>query len=297
MEDTPRAEGAEARQARVAASLRRSRWSLLVLGVGLALGLHALFERQARRLDALGEHGRVTRAIVTGVQGSDGGGTTDYEYTVDGTSHSWNVRRSEAPFDVGASFSIVYLPEDPELSRPGDDRRVGGREAANSRRVGRYAELGVLGFFLLNMLTVEIKARKQRQGRRVIISARAMGRAFALLLVGTALTADFADGSSAVFEKAFGVAPFGVPVLPLVATINVLLLLPYFWICEHVMIILYQAIEDRAIISRSGIVAYVWDASRLHPELARSRRLVLFGFGYFVLLCGAWIAYAALRGI
>ena len=129
------------------------------------------------------------------------------------------------------------------------------------------------------------------------LTVRTLGRLFALLLIGCALVADLSPEARPVFVKAFGEAPFGIPVVPLVCAINVLLLVPYFWVCEHLMRIVMQAVADRASISRGGIVLAVLFAHRAHPELSRSRNIVLAGFGYFVVLVGAWIAYAESRGI
>ena len=79
--------------------------------------------------------------------------------------------------------------------------------------------------------------------------------------------------------------------------LNLLLLAPYFWVCEHLMRIVFQAVADRASISRGGIILAVLFSHRAHPELSRSRNIVFAGFGYFIALVASWIAYAASRGI
>jgi len=284
---------------RLAALLRshqRGRWVITALAVLAPLALHALLERQARRLDVLAEHGRAGLATVTAVD-RDASGTVDYEYTVGNARYDWSVRAVDAPGRPGETFPIRYLPEDPSFSRPGSDGGQAAREAASNRAFARKAELGVFLFFLLNLGLLELKARKLRQNRRFAVSARAAGRVFALLLMGCAVAAESAPEVRGVLVKAFGETPFGIPVVPLVCGLNVLVLAPYLWVCDHLMRIVFQAVADRASISRGGIILAVLFSHRVHPELARSRNIVLAGFGYFIALVGSWIAYAASRGI
>jgi hypothetical protein len=69
------------------ASNTRSRAVLFALAVLVPSGCHAAFERQARRLDALADHGVATTATVTGSRAE----TVDYAYVVDGANYTWNV--------------------------------------------------------------------------------------------------------------------------------------------------------------------------------------------------------------
>jgi hypothetical protein len=287
----------EQRLAALARSHKRGRFILAALAILAPVALHALFERQALRLDALGDHGRPATATIAAIDREGADGTVAYEYAVDGARYAWSVKSADAPGAPGQTFPISYLPEDPSLSRPGVDGAGAKREAASNRSFAHKIELGVFLFFALNLGLLEWKARKLKQKQRSLISVRTLGRVFALLLIGGALAADLSPEVRPVFVKAFGEAPFGVPVVPLVCVVNVLLLVPYFWVGEHLMRIVMQAVADRASISRGGIVVAVLFAHRARPELSRSRNVVLAGFGYFVVLLGAWIAYAESRGL
>jgi hypothetical protein len=280
---------------RLERSGRRARWMFVALGVAAPLGLHALFERQARRLDALALHGRTASATATTLD-EGGGGNLAYEYTVDGTRYAWSVKASAAPCQPGQTFTIRYLPEDPSLSRPGDDGANVAREAASNRSFAHKAELGVLGFFLFNLALTEAKIRKLRKRERLVFSPRAVGRVVALLFMGCALVADLSPEVRAIWLKAFGTTLLGLPVVPVVVVGNLLLLLPYFWVCEHLMRLVFQAAADRASLSKGGLISYILFGSQAHPGLARSRRIALGGFAYFVALTGTWIAYANHRG-
>ncbi|MFO0626175.1 MAG: hypothetical protein U0325_11215 [Polyangiales bacterium] len=125
-------------------STRRWRDGLALAAVVVPVGCSALFERQARRLDALADHGRATTGTITAV---DAQGTTHYRYEVDGAAHSWNVARAAAPFPVGAELTVTYLPEDPSLSRPVVSRGEVAAEAAGNRRFARRVAAGEVIFF------------------------------------------------------------------------------------------------------------------------------------------------------
>ena len=125
---------------RMEQSLTRSAIVLALMAVLVPFGLHVLFERQARRLEALGDHGVPVIATVTGITGDR---SVVYEYVVDGQRYEWSVAPDQAPPTVGATFEAHYLPEDPSFNRPGD-RSVATLEAA-SNRSGTWK--GLLGFF------------------------------------------------------------------------------------------------------------------------------------------------------
>lgn len=120
-------------------SLVRARAGLLVAGVVLPLALFGLFERQARRLDALAARGRPVEATVTAVTRD----STHYAYRVEGALHTWNVARRDAPYAPGETFVVTYLPGDAGLSRPTADRSVGAEEAARNRGFSRKVVLGL----------------------------------------------------------------------------------------------------------------------------------------------------------
>ena len=140
-------------------ALVRSRFVFALLMIALPLAAHALFERQAKRLDALGDHGRDGTATVTGVSGE---GTVFYAYEVDGASYDWSVKRTAAPYPVGATFPILYVPEIPSFSRPGSDHTVATKEAASNRAFARNAELIIFLFFAVNVMACHFSLRRLR---------------------------------------------------------------------------------------------------------------------------------------
>ncbi len=124
-------------------SVIRARNVLAVLALVAPVGLMTLFERQARRLDALAERGEAVTAVVTKVRR----GTTHYAYQAAGKQHDWSVRTSEAPNVVGTRFVVVYLPGDEGLSRPTADRSAAAAEAANNRHTTWKYAVGAAWFF------------------------------------------------------------------------------------------------------------------------------------------------------
>lgn len=140
---------------------RRWRNGLVLAAVLVPAGCSALFERQARRLDALAAHGQTAEARVVRV---DGQGTVFYEYAVGPNVHTWNVARAAAPFPVGARFRVVYLPEDPSLSRPLVGPTVAADEAVRNRRFARRFAAGVMAFFALMAALVHREIGRLLQG-------------------------------------------------------------------------------------------------------------------------------------
>jgi hypothetical protein len=145
---------------RIVRSLVRWRLIFLIVAVVIPAGCYGLFERQARRLDALGDHGEPTTATVTAV---NRGGTVDYAYVVNGTRYTWNVAQADAPNAVGETFPITYVPEDPALSRPGADRSRGTREAAANRSFAWKVEAGVFAFLAFNVILCDVRLRRLRK--------------------------------------------------------------------------------------------------------------------------------------
>lgn len=147
--------------ARKVGAARRWRNGLALAAVLVPAGCSALFERQARRLDALAAHGQPAEARVVRV---DGQGTVFYTYAVGPTVHTWNVARAAAPFPVGARFRVVYLPEDPSFSRPLVGPSVASDEAVRNRRFARRFAAGVLAFFVLMAALVHRELGRLQQG-------------------------------------------------------------------------------------------------------------------------------------
>ena len=132
--------------------------------------LFGLFERQARRLDALGEHGQITIATVTNVNRT----YVSYEYTIGTTTHDWSVSQGDAPYAVGQAFPIMYLPEVPAFSRPTVDRTRATAEAARNRSFTGKVVVGVFAFFAVAAFACDFNLRRLRKrGRAELTDPRA----------------------------------------------------------------------------------------------------------------------------
>lgn len=113
------------------------------------------------------------------------------------------------------------------------------------------------------------------------------------LLVGTSFSPDIQP----FLAKAFGAAPFGLPVALVVAGAVALAFLPFALALHHVMLIAEQAAADGSSLGKIGLLAYAVSVGQRHPGLRRSQLISLCGLVYFVLVCAAWIAYADAKGI
>lgn len=169
------------------ASVRRWRAGLIVAALIVPTALFALFERQARRLDALATRGESAVAEVMGTSSSQS--ITFYAYRVNGNEYSWNVARAEAPFAPGATFPVLYLPDDPSLSRPGSERSLVTHQAAENRRLAWKLCLGAgLVLFGMALLVHRDLVRLRRSTAPLELSAAAYRQrlvftALALLLI------------------------------------------------------------------------------------------------------------------
>ncbi len=113
------------------------------------------------------------------------------------------------------------------------------------------------------------------------------------LLIGTT----FSPSVQHVLVKAFGSAPLGLPVTPVVAGVVAVLFLPFALALHHFMLIAERAAVDRHSASKIGLLIYAASVGQRHPELRRSQLISLAGLLYFVLVCAAWIIYADSKGI
>ena len=277
------------------------RWRLGFVGLAIliSVGLHFLFERQAGRLDALADHGRATAARVTGASRQDGRTYVEYAYSVEGVTYTWSVEQADAPYGLGETFTVIYLPESPSLTRPYAEKERAAAEASENRSFATKVIAGVFAFFAFNALLSEVKLRKLRGGRAagLVVSPRRLGHIVASLILLVVVLTNFASDVATVQVKAFGAAPLGIPVAVFVAFVEVILFLPFFWVFEHLMRLVERARRDGGSLGKVGIAWYVLSTAKRHPELRRSRAIALGGLGYFWLLAGSWIAYAGSRGL
>lgn len=158
-------------------SLTRSRLVFGLLAVFVPSGFYALFERQARLLDALVDHGRVGTATVVRVSHQGSQDYVDYSYQVDGNSYTWDVKQEDAPYAIGQSFPVVYVPEHPALNRPGTDRSRAGAEAASNRSFSRKAVAGLFVFLFAAAILCHVQLQSiRKRGRAVLDDPRAYRR-------------------------------------------------------------------------------------------------------------------------
>lgn len=126
---------------------RRWRLGMLVAAFVVPSVLGLLFARQARRLEALADHGEVIYATVTSV--SRVNDSVKYAYVVNGVEYAWETRVAQAPDRVGATFQVIHIPETPSFSRATTDRAVVRRELEEQRGFTWKACAGISIFFLL----------------------------------------------------------------------------------------------------------------------------------------------------
>ena len=284
---------AEERRRRILASDTRWRLIFAVVAVLLPLAFYLVFHRQEVRLRALADHGRAGTAVVT-----DASQYTAYRYEVGGETYTWSVDREKAPYARGASLPIVYLPEDPSLSRPGAVFGPAELDADLDLPLVHKILLGIFGFFAGASLLCHRQIRRLRRGEPLRTGPRIgpdwLGRIVALLILGATLSADADAQVQVVMAKVFGATPFGLPVVAVVAVGEVLLFMPYFWVFPHLMRIVMVSQASGGSLSKLGILLAVAKAG---PEQARSRWWVIGGLVYFVALMAAWIALAASKGV
>lgn len=256
----------------------------------------ALFERQARRLEALADHGVVTEATVVSASASR---YTDYAYVFAGERYTWNVSRSDAPFATGSTFPVRVLPEAPSFSRPGATGDAPAAEALTNRAFFPKILLGMMLFFagMAAFAHRQLGRLERGEGPGKPLSPRGMGHTIAFLMWGLVLSVNAFDDVRAVQSQAFGARPFGLPVTLVVSLAQSVLFVPYFWVMAHAMMIVDRARRDGASLSKVGLLVYLARVHELHPDLIRSRTIVSLGVAYFGVLAAAWIAYANHLGI
>jgi hypothetical protein len=95
------------------------------------------------------------------------------------------------------------------------------------------------------------------------------------------------------FVKAFGERRAGLPNSVFMLDLQTLLYIPMPWVFWHASRLAMQALED----GRRPGVGYLLTVGRSHPHLRHSQNVCVGGLVYFVVVCAAWIIFAAARGI
>jgi hypothetical protein len=124
-----------------------------------------------------------------------------------------------------------------------------------------------------------------------------MSYALAAVIYAVIIGTTFSPDVQPVLAKAFGSAPFGFPVVWVVAAAQAVLLFPFIFAVHHFMLIAEQAAADGHSVGKIGLLTYLASVGERHPHLRRSQIISLGGMIYFVLVCGLWIAYADAKGI
>jgi hypothetical protein len=282
----------DARRQAIDDSNRRWRTIFGALAVVVPFALGALFLRQASRLAALADHGREATATMTAKR--DGG--SFYTYEVEGKTYDWNVRAADAPYPVGARFSVTYLPEDPSLSRPVFPYAPTDVEPPRGLVFGLPA--GLFIFFAGASLLCHRALLRSRAGlpatARKPISPVTSGRWVAGLLLACVLAADLDPKVRALFRTLWGESLLGLPVIIPIGLGQALLFAPAFWVMPELMRIVQARLAAGGSVGKLGILIAVATAG---PELRRARNVVIAGGVYFAVLLASWIAYAAHRGV
>ncbi|HEY4116547.1 MAG TPA: DUF3592 domain-containing protein [Byssovorax sp.] len=285
------------RRARILASNLRWRVIFAILAVVVPALLTGLFARHQGRLRALVDHGQTTTATLTGVSRQDNVVYSTYRFDLGLASFESTVSREDAPYPPGTTFPITYLPEDPSLSKPFVPYTEARFEAEVDRRITTGVPIGFFVFFAGAALLCHRAIEKQRRGRLGEgwrISPDALGRIIAALLVATPLMVAFDPKVRAVDEAVLGPSPLGLPAVVVASIIVAALLSPMFWVMPHLARIMKDAQARGGGYTKFDIAHAVFTAPR---ELRRSRAIVLGGLAYFIVVCGAWIAFTSAKGI
>jgi hypothetical protein len=236
--------------------------------------------------------------MLTRILHENNDASAEYRYEVDGRSYTTTVAPSEAPYRPGETFPIVYLPEDPSLSRPGAEYSKARLDADVNLPFQHRIELGLFAFFAASALLCERALRRQRADGPIRtahkVSPETVGSVIAGLLLAITLGVNLDPKVAAVQAAVFGPAPLGLPVTLVVMVAEVVLCAPMFPMFSHLMRIVMASQARGGSLGKAGIVLAVFQAEAEHH---RSRNIVIAGAVYFVALMAAWIALAAYRGV
>ena len=116
-------------------------------------------------------------------------------------------------------------------------------------------------------------------------------------MYGAVLSAMLHPDSMPTSVKVFGERPLGMPLRLFVALFFTLLSVPIPVGAWHSYRILFRAASEGRGFSKQEIIMSLLRTPSSHPDLRRSRRIVLGVGTFYLALMFGWIAYAAARGI
>ncbi len=272
------------------------RWVSLSLAVAIPLLFTWTYYSKGAELRALKTRGLQVQGVVTNLSRSGATTFVHFRYTVAGVDYAWNVDGNDAPGTIGAPLAVTYLPENPGrpwVGPPLNDKAI--REKTTSLLTAIPLALGV---FSLSFLVNEIQLRRQRplSGNtpvRPLWSPTAATMIVWLVVLAALLGANFDPRVRAIQEKILGLYPLGMPTVVFVIVVTLILYAPYYWVFRHFIVIIQQARIDRAGRGKTGLLLYLLNVGRLHPELRRSQAVVVAGIAFFAAIGVAWIAYTS----
>lgn len=155
-----------------------TRWRLIFVSLLIvSLGLGLLFERQARRLEALAEHGVSTWVTAMRWVSQGSSAYVEYRYAVEGVEYTGSVRPREWPLEADTEVTVLYLLEAPSLSRPGGDAPRIAAEAAGSRAFAWKVVAGLVVLLMACSMACHVElGRLRRVGLAALDDPRALRR-------------------------------------------------------------------------------------------------------------------------
>ncbi len=118
-----------------------------------------------------------------------------------------------------------------------------------------------------------------------------------LAMYGAVLSAMLHPDSVPTSVAVFGNRPFGLPLPLFVVLFFTLLSVPLPFGVWHAYRILFRGASEGIGFSKHEIIRSLLRTPSFHPDLRRSRYIVLGVGTFYLLLMFGWIAYAAVRGI
>lgn len=257
----------------------------VVVGIfgAAVLGLLSLSRSVARQNQAFDDRGVPVSVEITEVRD----GIASYRYEVAGTRYEWSSKiganEPGGPLAPGQKRAGRYLSEDPGRARlyPQD-----AEERARSEESLRGLAW-ILGATTLLMVFIRHVVRNG-------LSKRWVGLGITVLIMGAIIATNLDDKVAEVEAKAFGAQPLGLP-LPWAVSLGELLLLgPALLMIFSELFVTFNATE---LTSRRVLIERIVFGHGVSAAQRSGRLRILAALGYLCLVFGAWIAFAAWRGI